>query len=101
MQRDIRGILTGLGPLLGFPPERFADAAIEVDDRFVGGGYGIPTPESQEALELTARSDAVILDPTYTSKAMAALIAAIRRRELPDRETVLFWHTGGQTGLFA
>ena len=101
MQRDIRGILTGLGPLLGLPPERFAGAAIEVDDRFVVGGYGIPTPESQEALELAARSDAVILDPTYTSKAMAGLIAAIRRRELPDRQTVLFWHTGGQIGLFA
>jgi 1-aminocyclopropane-1-carboxylate deaminase/D-cysteine desulfhydrase-like pyridoxal-dependent ACC family enzyme len=101
LQRDIRGILTGVGPLLGFAPERFAAAAIEVDDRFVGDGYGIPTPESQEALEMTARSDAVILDPTYTSKAMAAVIAAIRGRELREPETVLFWHTGGQIGLFA
>jgi 1-aminocyclopropane-1-carboxylate deaminase/D-cysteine desulfhydrase-like pyridoxal-dependent ACC family enzyme len=32
---------------------------------------------------------------------MAALIAYIRRRKLTEGQTVLFWHTGGQVGLFA
>jgi 1-aminocyclopropane-1-carboxylate deaminase/D-cysteine desulfhydrase-like pyridoxal-dependent ACC family enzyme len=94
----IRAILDGLETLLE-APGAFAAARIEVDDRFVGDGYGIPTPASTEAIELAARSEAIFLDPTYTAKAMAGLIARLRANELAG--TVLFWHTGGQVGLFA
>jgi L-cysteate sulfo-lyase len=94
----IRGILDGLETLIG-APGAFAAARIEVDDRFVGDGYGIPTPASTEAIELAARREAIFLDPTYTGKAMAGLIARLRARELEG--TALFWHTGGQVGLFA
>jgi len=93
----IRGILDGLEALLE-APGAFAGAAIEVDDRFVGDGYGIPTPQSTEALELAARREALFLDPTYTAKAMAGLLARVRADEL--KGTILFWHTGGQVGLF-
>ena len=54
------------------------DAPIDIDDRFVGDGYGIPTPQSTEAIELSARREALFLDPTYTAKAMAGLIARAR-----------------------
>lgn len=101
IEGTVRDILQGVAPLLGVTPERFREAAVEVDDRFVGQGYGLPTNESREALGLAARTEAVFLDPTYTAKAMAALIARIRSRELPGRYTILFWHTGGQVGLFA
>ena len=53
------------------------------------------------AIELLARTEAVFLDPTYTAKAMAGLISRIRAGEFRDDQTVLFWHTGGQVGLFA
>jgi 1-aminocyclopropane-1-carboxylate deaminase/D-cysteine desulfhydrase-like pyridoxal-dependent ACC family enzyme len=76
-------------------------AALEVDDRFVGRGYGLPTDESREALNLAARTEALFLDPTYTAKAMAGLIARVRSREFTELQTVLFWHTGGQVTLFA
>jgi 1-aminocyclopropane-1-carboxylate deaminase/D-cysteine desulfhydrase-like pyridoxal-dependent ACC family enzyme len=48
---------------------------------------------------LCARREALFLDPTYTAKAMAGLIARMRAHQLQG--TVLFWHTGGQVGLFA
>lgn len=96
----IRQILTGLEALIGSPRGTLADAPIEIDDGFVGGGYGVPTPQSTEAIELCARREALFLDPTYTGKAMAGLIARVRAREL-GAGTVLFWHTGGQVGLFA
>jgi len=96
----IRRILNGLEPLVAAPAGLLAGAPIEIDDTFVGDGYGIPTAASIEATELCARREAVFLDPTYTSKAMAGLIARIRRREFMNG-TVLFWHTGGQVGLFA
>ena len=97
---EVRRILVGLEALLGIDRGVLSDAPIDVDDTFVGGGYGIPTPASTEAIELSARLEGLFLDPTYTGKAMAGLMARGRRGELDDR-TVLFWHTGGQVGLFA
>ncbi len=98
LERQIRDILDGIGPLLG--TDRVG-APVEVDDRFVGEGYGRPTAESRAAIEMTARTEAIFLDPTYTAKAMAGLVALIRAGAFTSSQTVLFWHTGGQVALFA
>jgi len=68
----------------------------EVDDTFVGDGYGIPSNASREAQELAARTEAIVTDHWYTAKAMAGLIARARRGEFGKDQTILFWHTGGQ-----
>jgi len=78
-----------------------ADREVVVDDRFIGKGYGVPTAESREALTMVARHEGIVLDPVYTAKAMAGLIGRIREGAFSPDETVLFWHTGGQAGLFA
>ena len=72
-----------------------------IEGGFAGEGYGIPTAASSEAIELVARREALLLDPTYTAKAMAALIAYVRQGRFTAEDTLLFWHTGGQVGLFA
>jgi 1-aminocyclopropane-1-carboxylate deaminase/D-cysteine desulfhydrase-like pyridoxal-dependent ACC family enzyme len=95
---EIRRILHDLGDLLG-AASAFTDVTIEIDDTCVGGGYGVPTAESTEAIELCARREALFLDPTYTAKAMAGLLARGRAGAL--KGTTLFWHTGGQVALFA
>jgi 1-aminocyclopropane-1-carboxylate deaminase/D-cysteine desulfhydrase-like pyridoxal-dependent ACC family enzyme len=98
----IRDIVTGLGPLLGRDGRTLAARCpIEVRDDFVGEGYGIPTPASEEAQSLAARSEALFVDHTYTAKALAAMIRLVREGAVPATATVLFWHTGGQVGLFA
>lgn len=97
---EVTRILDGLEELLGVSKGTLTDAPIEVDDQFVGDGYGLPTPQSIEAIELCAGREALFLDPTYTAKAMAGLIARARANQL-GTETTLFWHTGGQVGLFA
>lgn len=102
IQGEVRAILAGIGDLLAIRPDDLErGTAIDVDDRFVGDGYGVPTPASREAIELTARTEAIFLDPTYTAKAMAGLIAYVRQQRFTDRQAVVFWHTGGQVGLFA
>ncbi len=98
---QIRALFPGLAALLHVEPHRLHAYDVEVDDRFVGEGYGLPTAASREAIALTARTEALFLDPTYTAKAMAALIARARAGEFAQRTAVLFWHTGGQVGLFA
>ena len=102
LQNQIRAIVSGIADLLKMDPGKLSQGtAIEVDDRFVGDGYGISTDESREAIELAARTEAIFLDPTYTAKAMAGLIAYVRQQKFKENQTVLFWHTGGQVGLFA
>lgn len=73
----------------------------EVDDSFVGEGYGIPTAASREAQTLLVRSEGIVVDHTYTAKALAGLIALVRGGSLADGTSVLFWHTGGQVGVLA
>lgn len=102
IQAHVRALVEGVANLLDLDPGRLSrGTAIEVDDRFVGDGYGIPTDASREAIDLLARTEAIFLDPTYTAKAMASLIASVRQQKFVEGQTVLFWHTGGQVGLFA
>ncbi len=98
----VRGLLNAMADRLGARPSTIgADREIVVDDSQVGEGYGIPTPASTAALEMTARREGLLLDPVYTAKAMAGLIAAVRAGTFAPGQTVLFWHTGGQVGYFA
>ena len=71
-----------------------------VDRERIGAGYAEPTDECREALDLAARLEGLVLDPVYTGKAMAGLVAAARDRALPDGR-IVFLHTGGMPALFA
>jgi D-cysteine desulfhydrase family pyridoxal phosphate-dependent enzyme len=73
---------------------------IRVDDRYIGPGYGKLTRPAQEAIQLVARTEAILLDHVYTGKTMAAVIDYIARGVIRPGERVLFWHTGGASGLF-
>jgi D-cysteine desulfhydrase family pyridoxal phosphate-dependent enzyme len=101
-EAHVRALIAGIADLINMDPMVLARGTpVEVDDSFVGSGYGVPTEASREAIELLARTEALFLDPTYTSKAMAGLIAGVRQQRFTNGQTVLFWHTGGQVGLFA
>jgi D-cysteine desulfhydrase family pyridoxal phosphate-dependent enzyme len=67
---------------------------------YVGEGYGILSAPGAEAIRLLARTEGILLDPVYSSKAMAGLIDLIRRGEIGADKTVVFVHTGGAPALF-
>lgn len=67
-------------------------------DRF-GDGYGAPTRSCREALDLCARLEGLLLDPVYSGKGMAGLLAAIREDRVPADGTIVFLHTGGLPAL--
>ena len=48
-----------------------------------------------------ARLEGVVLDPVYTSKAMAGLIDLSKKGALGDCEAVVFLHSGGVPAVFA
>ena len=81
-------------------PERLDLPDLVTDQSFIGDGYGIPTEAGLEAIALVAQTEAILLDPCYTSKAMAALVQHVRTGELSPAETVVFLHTGGMPAVF-
>lgn len=102
LSATIAALVLGAAERLGARPATVGGAArVVVDDSLVGGGYGVPTEASIEALALTARTEGIVVDPVYTAKAMAGLIARVRAGAWRAEDTVLFWHTGGVPGFFA
>ena len=66
----------------------------------VGRGYSQLSAQVEDAILLAARTEGIVLDPIYTGRALAGLVAAVRDHDIrPGRRTVLL-HTGGMPGLF-
>ncbi len=74
---------------------------IRLDDGALAPGYGQPSEAVNEAIRLTATREGLLLDPVYTGKVMAGLIALARGGAWPKGARVLFIHTGGTPALFA
>ena len=72
-------------PTLEFDPQRLA-----LEARELGGGYGRATPAGDNATRLAADLEGYRLEPTYTAKALAALIRADR---LVTPGPILLWLT--------
>lgn len=83
----------GCAELLGLPPAD--ERHVEVRDAR-GPGYGSPSPEGEGAARLAATTEGLLLDPVFTAKAMAELIALVH--DGLDGP-VVFLHTGGMATL--
>jgi 1-aminocyclopropane-1-carboxylate deaminase/D-cysteine desulfhydrase-like pyridoxal-dependent ACC family enzyme len=81
---------------LNFAPENFQHTTAHVDGGYAHCGY-----ETAEAIRTFGRREAILLDPVYTGKAMAALLAHSRQGRLGGSDTVVFLHTGGTPAMFA
>lgn len=95
---DFAELGRGLATLLALPFS-LASSSFLLSFDFVGGGYGIPSAEGDEAIQRLARTEGIFLDPIYSGKAFAGLLSLVEAQTLTGR--VLFWHTGGLPTLFA
>ncbi len=77
------------------------DDEIELLEGWAGDLYGIPVDSTMEAISLSGRLEAMIIDPVYEGKSMAGLIDLVRDRDIPAESTVLYAHLGGQQALNA
>lgn len=74
---------------------------VVVFDDYVGPGYSRPTQSMVDAVQLLARTEAILMDPVYTGKTMAGMLDLIRKGYFKDCENILFVHTGGSPALYA
>lgn len=83
--------------LLGVP---FDEAQVEVVAGHAGPAYGVPHAATIEAIRLAGRLEALSLDPVYSGKGLAGLIALIREGRWRNEDDVVFVNTGGAPALF-
>ncbi len=84
---------------LACDPMPMADG-IRVDDRWVGPGFGILDGPTREAIGVLARTEGLLVDPTYTGKAFTGLLAELRGGRWPEDADIVFVHTGGTPLVF-
>jgi 1-aminocyclopropane-1-carboxylate deaminase/D-cysteine desulfhydrase-like pyridoxal-dependent ACC family enzyme len=73
---------------------------IEVDARWLGDDYAIPTEASRAAITWAAQSGAWVLDDVYTAKGMAGLLGNAEQGRWGNGDDVIFIHTGGSPEVF-
>ena len=90
-----------LGELLeGMPGTAVRRADLRIDRGQVGAGYAALTPDAAAAMRLAARTEGIFLDPTYTARALAGLVACVADGRIGPGDRTVFLHTGGLPGLF-
>jgi D-cysteine desulfhydrase family pyridoxal phosphate-dependent enzyme len=100
LQKNISVLASSASEKLGERIE-FAPADVAANADYCAAGYGVLTEAEREAVHMFASHEGLLLDPVYTGRAAAGMIDLIRKGFFKKDETVLFWHTGGQTALFA
>lgn len=96
---EIKRLSREAGEILGIAADE-PGQKINIFDEFAGEGYCMETAEANNAINLLAETEGVVLDSVYTAKAMAGLIDHIEKGILNENDNVLFWHTGGQLTQF-
>jgi 1-aminocyclopropane-1-carboxylate deaminase/D-cysteine desulfhydrase-like pyridoxal-dependent ACC family enzyme len=97
---DLARIANAGAEVLGLET-RLTAAEIDITFEHIPPGYGLVSEGCLEALSLLARTEGILLDPIYTSKAVAGLIQDVRTGQLSAKDKVVFIHTGGTPALFA
>ena len=99
-QEDMAQIGNRTAELLGLET-RLSRADLDISFDFIGPGYGKFSEGGTEAIRLLARNEGILLDPSYSGKAMAGLMADVRAGQYSADEHVVMIHTGGTPALFA
>ncbi len=98
IMEDLIRLVNGLDELTGLA-HGLTEADFDFRLEWAGEAYGIPSPEGEAALERLARTEGIFLDPIYSAKAFAGLLALAESKQIGGK--VVFWHTGGTPALFA
>ncbi|HUG37053.1 MAG TPA: pyridoxal-phosphate dependent enzyme, partial [Candidatus Limnocylindrales bacterium] len=100
IEEEVARVANGAADLLGLDV-RLDASDVDTSTEHVGAGYGAVTGAANAAIGLFAATEALALDPVYTAKAAAALVADCREARWGRDDVVVFWHTGGLPALFA
>lgn len=95
---DVERYAEGAADLLDVP---FDTTRVDVVAGHAGPAYGVPHAATIDAIKLAGRLEALTLDPVYSGKGLAGLMALIDEGRWSADDDVVFIHTGGAPSLFA
>jgi D-cysteine desulfhydrase len=83
-----------------YPDVPAVDVETRVLDGYVGKGYAVADPHIFELIAELSRLEGLVLDPVYTGKAFAGMLAELAEGRFEGARDIVFIHTGGIFGLF-
>ena len=75
------------------------DEEIIIKNEYAYPAYGVPSEETNNAIRLAARTEALITDPVYEGKSMQGLIDLASKNFFPKESKILYAHLGGAPAL--
>ena len=99
-QKDLRELMDATIQMFGLDLAE-EQTPIDLVDGFIGAGYAIPYPGAVETICQVARTEGILLDPTYTGKAMTGYLDVVKKGGVRAGAVPLFVHTGGVFGMMA
>lgn len=78
---------------------RVSDEEIVINPDYAYPAYGVPSEETNDAIRLAAKTEAMITDPVYEGKSMQGMIDLVRKGKFEDGAKVLYAHLGGAPAL--
>ena len=95
---QVRQIVDGTADLVGLG-RAVRDDEIVINPDYAYPAYGVPSTETNDAIRLAARTEAMITDPVYEGKSMQGMIDLTRKGFFPEGSRVLYAHLGGAPAL--
>lgn len=98
LRTQLRGIVDQTANLVELGRE-VRDDEIVINPDYAYPAYGVPSNETNEAIRLAARTEAMITDPVYEGKSMQGMIDLVKKGFFPDGSNILYAHLGGAPAL--
>ena len=95
---QVRQIVDGTADLVGLG-RAIREDEIVINPDYAYPAYGVPSEETNDAIRLAARTEAMITDPVYEGKSMQGLIDLTRKGFFPEGAKILYAHLGGAPAL--
>ena len=95
---QVRQIVDNTAELLGLG-RIVRDDEIVINPDYAYPAYGVPSDETNAAIRLAARTEAMITDPVYEGKSMQGMIDLVRKGSFPDGSRILYVHLGGAPAI--
>lgn len=95
---QVRSIVDNTAELVGLG-RTVREDEIVINPDYAYPAYGVPSDETNDAIRLAARTEAMITDPVYEGKSLQGMIDLTRKGFFPDGARVLYAHLGGAPAL--
>ena len=98
LRNQLRGIVDQTAKLVDLG-RQVRDNEIVINPDYAYPAYGVPSHETNEAIRLAARTEAMITDPVYEGKSMQGMIDLVKKGFFPKGSNILYAHLGGAPAL--